>query len=509
MRSGLRLVLNAPLFAGQLCKAAPEVSAQSLLLTAPDVGETQLSSFLVKVNAAVVADLVAAIIAEDDAQADTVAQSASPSLAEAADAEPVAQLATTADTDDAVETDESHLAPNMRKPMFGELPKPFGTSAFVFGGTKAPEQTSPPSPAAQELDKDKEVHEEAQAMAEDTETEQECNENYDEQVELASEAPAAQDNEMAPPPEAIGAKLAQATATSTTAGRSAAASADAGGVSKEQLAQYQDALEAWVVLAQKEEKQRVALEQQLLALTESGAGNGATANDTAAAAAAQVAAQAAQEEVSSLQAQLRSVQKACDDKLADLNAKMGAAAAAQASAEESNRALRRHAEEVEAEVAQLRTPQKPQPPAEEDEAAAAAAVALKESERVVALESEVKLLKELFLASMPASPAGPAPGDAAPPRPSTAAIVPSPRRVLASPQPIRGTPRAQSVAQQGTAADGQHMRCLNRQIRDWVNAAAPNSDLTPQLQDYIAHVQGWRQVHTKWFQAAKPSDSDL
>ena len=35
MRSGLRLVLNAPLFAGQLCKAAPEVSPQSLLLTVP------------------------------------------------------------------------------------------------------------------------------------------------------------------------------------------------------------------------------------------------------------------------------------------------------------------------------------------------------------------------------------------------------------------------------------------------------------------------------------------
>ena len=48
------------------------------------------------------------------------------------------------------------------------------------------------------------------------------------------------------------------------------------------------------------------------------------------------------------------------------------------------------------------------------------------------------------------------------------------------------------------------MQALNQQIASWVTSSLesnPDADMTEQLQDYISHVRGWQEVHTKWFAA--------
>jgi hypothetical protein len=322
-------------------------------------------------------------------------------------------------------------------------------------------------------------------------------------------------------------------------------------VSKAQLEQYQDALETWVVLAQKEERERMALEKQIAEMCPMWLPTATPAKEVV----------AAQEEVTSLQSQLAEVKAKAERSLATLRKQLEAEGAQKAAAkaeaaalklrqseaaeqqdealeqwvgvaqrEERQRlALEQRLQEAEQEIVKLRTPQKsPRPvtaavvPMEVtglDESANDSAecpgtqlaatprrsvnqqatqettMQCEEEEdmRVAKLAAELKELKQMFLASQ-----SPAPN--ATPRTQAAhqAPIPSPRRVLATPQPVRGSPYG-SPAPVEAGVNDTHMHALNRQIRDWVSSADLNADLTPQLADYISHVQGWKEVHNKWF----------
>ena len=304
----------------------------------------------------------------------------------------------------------------------------------------------------------------------------------------------------------LGAGLAQHVAAkeaASAAAASAAATVDQSGY-RVQLEDYQSALEDWVQIAQSEEKHRRALEEQLAL------GGGAPAtprkqqrDDTAAA------------EVAELQAQLAKVKAEAEQKLGGLRTELEAQQAAAEALRQQNTetqgaledwvqiaqreekqaaALREQNLAAQEEITQLKTPTKAGlaiiPVAMET------AQAADDSPAVAALSQEVEILKKLFLAQTAASPAAAEIQQA-----QAQAPIPSPCRVLATPTSMRGSPHAVG-GQVRQASNGQHMNALNKQIASWVNSSLsdnPEADLTPQLKDYLNHMSGWQETHTKWF----------
>ena len=258
-------------------------------------------------------------------------------------------------------------------------------------------------------------------------------------------------------------------------------------------------MQDWVQVAQREEQHRRALEAQLEA--QQAASGGAPPTPTK-----QQSNDAAAREVAQLQAQLTTVKADAESKLGSLRAELeGQQAAASQNRAEMESLRARHAA-AESEIVKLRTPtKKPEP----EEPAKAPQEAAKDSPAIEALTQEVEILKRLFLASTapPTSPSQPT--DAAKPSSSAvvAAPIPSPCRVIASPRPVRGSPHSVGGAGGAAArasANGRHMQALNQQIASWVTSSLesnPDADMTEQLQDYISHVRGWQEVHTKWFAA--------
>eukprot|EP01043_Picozoa_sp_COSAG02_P033952 COSAG02_NODE_2346_length_9092_cov_6.591460_4_plen_738_part_00 len=498
MRAGLRVVLNTPLFEGQMVK----VQGAGILLTAAEVveGVQSTASFLLKVNKEQLQTLADAIAAGHGAPSKDIE---TPKQAEVVS--PVAQQ-----NSEQPKQEQSKPVANDATPA--AAPKPFIFKApdaaavmpatsnqpvFTFGGP-----TKLVQPTDEEMDEQEDsdnegtsdesfAEEEVSDGEEDDEADEEEGEQEDpeeEEEEQEEEQYDSTTNEGGDfTASGLGAGLAmhvaeKEAAAAVTAESSQLASLPDQSTYRAQLEDYQNALEDWVQIAQREEKQRRALEEQLANAAAGGVPvtprkQQATDNEAAA--------------VAELQAQLAQVKADAEKKLGDLRTELETqqAAATRTSAEAEQ--LRQQNEAAQAEITKLKTPTKALVPVPKQEG--------EESDKIAALSQEVDILKKLFLASASASPA--ASEMRAQQQQQQIMPIPSPSKVLATPTAVRGSPHAIGSATKA-ANHSQHMHALNKQIASWVNSSLsdnPDADLTPQLKDYMNHVSGWQQVHNKWF----------
>ena len=504
MRAGLRVVLNTPLFEGQMVK----VQGAGILFSAAEVvdGVQSTVSFLLKVNKEQLQSL-----------ADAIATGHS-GASEAPSA--VVQTNTTgaAAQQSSVQTkpDQSERANDEVKPAAAEAApkKPFVFKApdaaavmpptsnqpvFTFGGP-----TKLVQPTEEEMDEQEDsdsveasdesyVEEEADSEEGEEDEEEEDEEEEDEEEEDEEEEDDEEENEDTQGSEAatgLGAGLAMHVAEKDTASAVSAESAKPSSLPDQssyraQLEDYQNALEDWVQVAQREEKHRRALEQQLA---------NAAAGGVPVTPRKQQATDNAAAEVAKLQEQLARVKADAEQKLGDLRTELETQQAAATRTAAEAEQLRQQNQVAQEEITKLKTPTKAVVPVRKKES--------EEADKIAALSQEVEILKKLFLASASASPAASEIQAQVQQRQQQQSMpIPSPCKVLATPTAVRGSPHAMAGATKAHT-DSAHMHALNKQIASWVNsslASNPDADLTPQLKDYMNHVSGWQEVHNKWF----------
>ena len=551
MRAGLRVVLNTPLFDGQLVK----VQGAGILFSAAEVvdGVQSTASFLLKVNKEQLQSLADAIAAGHSGASDTssavvskqtnstgsVAQQSceqtkpdqseqendevKPSAPEAAPKKPFAFKAPDA---------AAVMPPTSNQPVFtfggptklvqpseeemnqqedtapkkpfvfkapdaaAVMPPTSNQPVFTFGGPTKLVQPSEEEMDEQEEDSDSEdasdesyVEDEAHSEEgeEDDEEGEEDDEEADEEKEDAEEE--MEETQGGEAATGLGAGLAMHVAEKVTASAVSAENAKPSALPDQssyraQLEDYQNALEDWVQIAQREEKHRRALEQQLA---------NAAAGGVPVTPRKQQATDNAAAEVAKLQAQLAQVKADAEKKLGDLRTELETQQATVTRTAAEAEQLRQQNQAAQEEITKLKTPTKAVVPARNNDS--------DEADKIAALSQEVEILKKLFLASASASPAASEIQAQQQQQQQLSMPIPSPCKVLATPTPVRGSPHAMAGATKAHT-NSQHMHALNKQIASWVNsslASNPDADLTPQLKDYMNHVSGWQEVHNKWF----------